>query len=197
MKSSRGRSSFSIPAWFDWRKVACSTNSLWQNAFNPSLVRLAPGGGGGGAEDDRHFQSQLGSIGARRDVNFLKGVRGFSIPAWFDWRHFQRHNHIWTSPFSIPAWFDWRILYCRRSTRPSTFSIPAWFDWRDVRGVITLYQFPFQSQLGSIGASKREIQLLEEALFSIPAWFDWRAPTYPNSSSPPSFSIPAWFDWRR
>ena len=80
------RRHLSIPAWFDWRPGGNPGRCAKGEAFNPSLVRLAPDVW----EDDymisATFQSQLGSIGACYPDHLLRQGDGLSIPAWFDWR---------------------------------------------------------------------------------------------------------------
>ena len=104
----------SIPAWFDWRHHIYSLWAQRLHAFNPSLVRLAPPSSRHRPGLPARFQSQLGSIGARRELleDLLSDL--LSIPAWFDWRAALAWRSSRSAPLSIPAWFDWRpIPQCR------------------------------------------------------------------------------------
>ena len=99
-------------------------------AFNPSLVRLAPGG-------SRSFEASPTSLSIpawfdwRRVWWALVQLQAaLSIPAWFDWRARLRFNDMDWEELSIPAWFDWRPDDFFDPRCRAVLSIPAWFDWR-------------------------------------------------------------------
>ena len=142
----------SIPAWFDWRP-----RSRW-----PTLLPLP-------------FQSQLGSIGAEKEVEKRLQEKTLSIPAWFDWRFVRRGDaarYLLTFNPSLvrlaPSPAD-----CEQSTSPS-FNPSLVRLARALTLAIAIASLFFQSQLGSIGALVALFATNAFGILSIPAWFDWR-----------------------
>ena len=186
----------SIPAWFDWRRLAGLLQLPPFICFNTSLVRLArgpraPRGCGGSVSIPAWFDWRIHLLFGLGDHHQV------SIPAWFDWREAKALRRIADHLVSIPAWFDWRLHPPGVAHRGPRFSIPAWFDWRPGRPPgRAAGSAAFQYQLGSIGATQRPTAPSTSRPFSIPAWFDWRYTTWAKAPTRAPFSIPAWFDWR-
>ena len=142
--------------------------------FNPSLVRLAPGGDGG-----------------------RRGPGGLSIPAWFDWRSVlfagDPEERLAFNPSlvrlaPIPSW---AIRLSATPFQSQLGSIGATFCRARVHT-----SWGFQSQLGSIGACGKRMHRCCIGMLSIPAWFDWRLIPPAHLHICNLLSIPAWFDWR-
>ena len=118
--STSGASNLSIPAWFDWRggeHGACSPNAAlsipaW---FDWRGLELS------GFAIERHFQSQLGSIGAERPVVLIAEGLPFQSQLGSIGASRNEKNSNKTQPLSIPAWFDWRLP----TGRPGCHQHPA------------------------------------------------------------------------
>ena len=211
----------SIPAWFDWRLRVWRRDGSYWIRFNTSLVRLAPPHRPGLYRSTHRFQYQLGSIGAWPARATPATTTGVSIPAWFDWRHAVDDDGM-----QAERCFNTSLVrLAPLALRGGMTLTPRGFNTSLVRLAPQAAQllrgrlYPFQYQLGSIGAGSPSLRSSSHAPVSIPAWFDWRrlrggacglsvarfntslvrlAPwqcLHPESALR-LVSIPAWFDWR-
>ena len=144
----------SIPAWFDWRPRRATNSAAPRLPFNPSLVRLARLERLARILASDPFQSQLGSIGAPSWVPPLWAAYRLSIPAWFDWRTGPRlgaqANVLAFNPSLVRLARDESARCCGIAAPP--FQSQLGSIGATPPGLVAHRTRNFQSQLGSIGA---------------------------------------------
>ena len=96
----------SIPQWCDCCERTCGYGTTLRQRFNPTMVRLLPGGGSGGGSGGDSFQSHNGAIAA----SFFQLIMS-PLP------RFQSHNGAIAAPLRL-----WLLRIV------SIVSIPQWCD---------------------------------------------------------------------